>query len=93
MAYEAKGKSARCLVSVGAARAAKASSEGWRLRLCPNRRPTPRRNLAGGTSAVTPGVRGRWEGHGNVRNDTGGAIVGTTPVQGHQRVAVYGRVA
>jgi hypothetical protein len=36
MAYETKGKSARCLVSVGAARAAKASSEGWRLRLRPN---------------------------------------------------------
>jgi hypothetical protein len=31
-----KGESARCLVSVGAARTAKASSEGWRLRLCPN---------------------------------------------------------
>jgi hypothetical protein len=31
-----KGESARCLVSVGAARAAKASSEGWRLRLRPN---------------------------------------------------------
>jgi hypothetical protein len=36
MAYETKGKSARCLVSVGAARAAKASSEGWRLRHRPN---------------------------------------------------------
>jgi hypothetical protein len=36
VAYEAKGKSARCLVSVGAARTAKASSEGWRLRLRPN---------------------------------------------------------
>jgi hypothetical protein len=35
--YEAKGKSARCLVSVGAARTAKASSEGWRLRLRPNK--------------------------------------------------------
>jgi hypothetical protein len=33
---ETKGESARCLVSVGAARTAKASSEGWRLRLCPN---------------------------------------------------------
>jgi hypothetical protein len=31
-----KGKSASRLVSVGAARLAKASSEGWRLRLCPN---------------------------------------------------------
>jgi hypothetical protein len=37
--YEAKGKSARCLVSVGAARTAKASSEGWRLRLRPNKHP------------------------------------------------------
>jgi hypothetical protein len=37
VAYEAKGKSARCLVSVGAARTAKASSEGWRLRLRPNK--------------------------------------------------------
>jgi hypothetical protein len=36
VAYETKGKSARCLVSVGAARTAKASSEGWRLRLHPN---------------------------------------------------------
>jgi hypothetical protein len=31
-----KGKSARRLASVGAARLAKASSEGWRLRLRPN---------------------------------------------------------
>ena len=31
-----KGKSARRLVSVGAARSAKALSEGWRLRLRPN---------------------------------------------------------
>jgi hypothetical protein len=31
-----KGKSARRLVSVGAARSAKVSSEGWRLRLRPN---------------------------------------------------------
>ena len=37
MAYETKGKSARCLVTVGAASTAKASSEGWRLRLRPNR--------------------------------------------------------
>jgi hypothetical protein len=35
-AYETKGKSARCLVTVGAASTAKASSEGWRLRLRPN---------------------------------------------------------
>jgi hypothetical protein len=33
-----KGESARCLVSVGAARTAKASSEGWRVRLRPNNR-------------------------------------------------------
>jgi hypothetical protein len=32
----AKGKSVRCLVSVDPARSAKASSEGWRLRLRPN---------------------------------------------------------
>jgi hypothetical protein len=32
-----KGKSASRLVSVGAARLAKASSEGWRLRLRPNK--------------------------------------------------------
>jgi hypothetical protein len=32
-----KGESACCLVSVGPARTAKASSEGWRLRLRPNR--------------------------------------------------------
>jgi hypothetical protein len=36
VAYETKGKSARCLVTVGAASTAKASSEGWRLRLRPN---------------------------------------------------------
>jgi hypothetical protein len=36
MTCGAKGESARRLVSVGAARTAKASSEGWRLRLCPN---------------------------------------------------------
>jgi hypothetical protein len=34
--YGTKGESARCLVSVGAARTAKASNEGWRLRLRPN---------------------------------------------------------
>jgi hypothetical protein len=32
-----KGKSASRLASVGAARLAKASSEGWRLRLRPNK--------------------------------------------------------
>jgi hypothetical protein len=32
----AKGESARRLVSIGAARTTKASSEGWRLRLRPN---------------------------------------------------------
>jgi hypothetical protein len=31
-----KGESAHCLVSAGAARTTKASSEGWRLRLRPN---------------------------------------------------------
>jgi hypothetical protein len=36
VAYGTKGKSARCPVSVGVARTAKASSEGWRLRLRPN---------------------------------------------------------
>jgi hypothetical protein len=36
-AYETKGKSACCLVTTkGAASTAKASSEGWRLRLRPN---------------------------------------------------------
>jgi hypothetical protein len=34
--YGTKAKSACCLVSVDAARTAKASSEGWRLRLRPN---------------------------------------------------------
>jgi hypothetical protein len=33
---ETKGKSASRLVSVGAARLTKTSSEGWRLRLRPN---------------------------------------------------------
>jgi hypothetical protein len=36
MSYGAKGVLARCLVSVGPATTAKASSEGWRLRLRPN---------------------------------------------------------
>jgi hypothetical protein len=36
MSYEAKGVPARCLVSVGPTTTAKASSEGWRLRLRPN---------------------------------------------------------
>jgi hypothetical protein len=35
--YGTKGESVRCLVSVGAARTAKASSEGWCLRFRPNR--------------------------------------------------------
>jgi hypothetical protein len=35
--YGAKGESARCLVSVGPTITAKASSEGWRLRLRPNK--------------------------------------------------------
>jgi hypothetical protein len=34
--YGTKGEPARCLVSVGPAITAKASSEGWRLRLRPN---------------------------------------------------------
>jgi hypothetical protein len=34
--YGMKGEPARCLVSVGPAITAKASSEGWRLRLRPN---------------------------------------------------------
>jgi hypothetical protein len=37
MSYGAKGVPARCLVSVGPTTAAKASSEGWRLRLRPNK--------------------------------------------------------
>jgi hypothetical protein len=37
MSYGAKGVLARCLVSVGPTTAAKASSEGWRLRLRPNK--------------------------------------------------------
>ena len=36
MSYGAKGVPARCLVSVGPTTTAKASSEGWRLRLRPN---------------------------------------------------------
>jgi hypothetical protein len=36
MSYGAKGVLARCLVSVGPTTTAKASSEGWRLRLRPN---------------------------------------------------------
>jgi hypothetical protein len=37
MSYGAKGVLARCLVSVGPVITAKASSEGWRLRLRPNK--------------------------------------------------------
>jgi hypothetical protein len=36
MSYGAKGVLARCLVSIGPTTTAKASSEGWRLRLRPN---------------------------------------------------------
>jgi hypothetical protein len=36
MTYGAKGEPVRCLVSVGPTIAAKASSEGWCLRLRPN---------------------------------------------------------
>jgi hypothetical protein len=36
MSYGARGVLARCLVSVGPTTTAKASSEGWRLRLRPN---------------------------------------------------------
>jgi hypothetical protein len=36
MTYETKGEPVRCLVSVGPTIPAKASSEGWRLRLRPN---------------------------------------------------------
>jgi hypothetical protein len=36
MSYGAKGVPARCLVSIGPTTTAKASSEGWRLRLRPN---------------------------------------------------------
>jgi hypothetical protein len=36
MSCGAKGVPARCLVSVGPTTTAKASSEGWRLRLRPN---------------------------------------------------------
>jgi hypothetical protein len=38
MTYGAKGEPTRCLVSVGPTITAKASSEGWRLRLRPNKR-------------------------------------------------------
>jgi hypothetical protein len=37
MTYGTRGEPVRCLVSVGPMTAAKASSEGWRLRLRPNR--------------------------------------------------------
>jgi hypothetical protein len=37
MSYGEKGVLARCLVSVGPMTTAKASSEGWRLRLRPNK--------------------------------------------------------
>jgi hypothetical protein len=36
MTYGTKGEPVRCLVSVGPTIAARASSEGWRLRLRPN---------------------------------------------------------
>jgi hypothetical protein len=37
MTYGTKGEPARCLVSVGSTITTKASSEGWRLRLHPNK--------------------------------------------------------
>src|SRR5688572_27238743 len=51
MSYRAKGVPARCLVSVGPTTSAKASSEGWRLRLCPNRRRS-HRCLSGRTATA-----------------------------------------
>jgi hypothetical protein len=39
------------------------------------------------------GFLGRLEGHRKVRDDTANTVIGTTLAQGHQRVAVYGRVA
>jgi hypothetical protein len=56
-----KGESARCLVSIGAARTAKASSEGWRLRLHPN---IGHGGLVGGASPV-------WRHRGPVRAAVG----------------------
>jgi hypothetical protein len=41
MTYETKGEPVRCLVSIGPTIPAKASSEGWRVRLRPN---TPQRS-------------------------------------------------
>jgi hypothetical protein len=52
MSYGAKGVPARCLVSVGPMTTTKASSEGWRLRLRPNKRQAIRQ-----ASTFGPGER------------------------------------
>jgi hypothetical protein len=49
--YGTKGEPARCLVSVGPTIMAKASSEGWRLRLRPNN-CTIRGNMVGNVFGV-----------------------------------------
>jgi hypothetical protein len=51
MMYGAKGEPARCLVSVGPTITAKASSEGWRLRLRLSHL-VPKTSLDGGDAAL-----------------------------------------
>jgi hypothetical protein len=55
------GKSASRLVSVGAARSAKAWSEGWRLRLRPNKRHS--------ASCVGDGMLRLWCAAGGVKHE------------------------
>jgi acyl-coenzyme A synthetase/AMP-(fatty) acid ligase len=53
MTYGTKGEPVRCLVSVGPMIAAKASSEGWHLRLRPNNVTWP--------STLPPGWTVEWD--------------------------------
>jgi hypothetical protein len=61
VAYETKGKSTRCLVTVGAASTAKASSEGWRLSLHPN--SATRRQSSNGQLRPNPNGWVTWLAH------------------------------
>jgi hypothetical protein len=68
-----KGKSASRLVSVGAARLAKASSEGWRLRLRPNIGRGP--GVSGGRVEVRITGGGDRRRAGRVRRQSGSSAV------------------
>jgi hypothetical protein len=59
MTYGTKGEPVRCLVSVGPTIAAKASSEGWRLRLRPNNEAAGCDDLVAGLRPAMRGTKGK----------------------------------